>query len=172
MQKQQSQPTERRLIPQLLIPFSLVDQNTKLNLIPEQVASGIYRIKTSEDIDLDVGMKRQYRTGIILNMSKFIDMSPCYGIPEGVQTSVFPRVSLHIRLSSIFDVLVNRGLRVLGPEVLSSEMLDNKELLIYVECIGKEPVRMKAGDEIAELTIEVSPLSIMSLYYPMENSDE
>lgn len=172
MQKESIPSSERRLIPQLLIPFSLVKSDTSINLIPVQVASGIYRIKTSEDINLDLNRYKQCHTGIILNMSKFIDMSPCYGIPEGVLTSVFPRVSLHIRLTSIFDVLVNRGLQVVGPEVLSPEMLENKELLIYVKNSGDKPCCMKAGDEIAELTVELSPLSVMSLLYPSENQNE
>ena len=152
------------IVPQLLIPFSFVNsEKASLNVIPTQIDSGVYRLRSSIEIHIDSGRTVLFHTGIKLDMPQFIDMSPCHGIKPGTSTTVFPRVSIVAQVSSIFDLLVSKGLEVLGPKMLTSNMITEKELVVYIRNINKEMCVIHPGDEIAELTFSVSPLTTLRL---------
>ena len=165
MGKKQELKTEQQLVvPQLLIPFSLVDpEKASLSVIPRQVDDGVYHLRSAIEIHIDVGRTIVFHTGIKLDMPRFIDMSPCTGIPIGTTTSVFPRVSVVAQINSIFDLLVEHGIEVVGPHMLTANMANGRELVVYIKNIGKKMHVVKPGDEIAELTFTLSPLTILRL---------
>lgn len=153
--------TQHLYVPQLQIPYELVNMEGKVNVIPHQIEEGVYRIKTPIEIHIAKGATIKLKTGIKLMMPKYIDASPCRGIPEGVATSVFPRMVLHAHLDSIFDLLVEKGLSVLGPRLMSADDVNGKELVVYLQNLGKEEIVMNAGDEIAVLYYTIMPISTM-----------
>ena len=165
MGKKQELNAELQLVvPQLLIPFTLVDPNkTSLNVIPRQVDTGVYRLRSSIEMHIDIGRTIVFRTGIKLDMPSFIDMSSCTGIPIGTNTSIFPRVSVVAQIQSIFDLLVEHGIEVIGPHTLTANVANGRELVVYIKNIGKKMFVINPGDEIAELTFTVSPLTILRL---------
>ena len=123
----------------------------------------MYRLKVPYGFSLNVGKTILLKMGIKFKFPKFIDMSPCKGILKGYETSVFPRVILHGHIDSIFDKLVNHGIVVLGPRVLSADLINGRELDICVQNIGKSLFTAKPGEEIAELYFTTTPVSTFKL---------
>jgi dUTPase len=103
------------------------------------------------------------KTGIKLHMPKYVDASPCRGVPRGVATTVFPRMVMHAHLDSIFELLVEKGLSVLGPRLMSAEEVNGKELVVYLQNLGKQEFVAKAGDEVATLYYTIMPISTMEM---------
>lgn len=155
--------TVTRYVPQLQIPYALVDYDSPVNIIPRQIEEGIFRIKTPIEIHIAMGDIVKLKTGLKLLMPKYLDVSPCNGVPEGVVTSVFPRVVMHAHLDAIQELLINDGLNVLGPRLLAADETNNKELVIYLQNLGKKEFVAKAGDEIATLYYTIMPISTMTL---------
>ena len=171
--KQNIQEGTQLVVPQLLVPFSLVDpEKASLTVIPRQVDDGIYRLRSSTEIQIDINQTILFRTGIKLNIPKYIDMSECKGIPVGTNTSVFPRVSVVAQINSIFDLMVNHGLEVIGPHVLTANVANGREVVVYIKNIGKKLFVIKPGDEIAELSFTLSPLTILRLNQNSENNHD
>lgn len=163
MGKKQNTGTQL-VVPQLLVPFSLVDPDkASLTVIPRQVDDGIYRLRSATEIHIDIGRTIVFHTGIKLDIPRYIDMSECKGIPIGTNTSVFPRASVVAQINSIFDLMVEHGIEVIGPHVLTANMANGRELVVYIKNIGKKMYVVKPGDEIAELSFTLSPLTILRL---------
>lgn len=155
----------RYYVPQLQIPYSLVDIESLTNVVPRQVEEGIYRLKSPIEVHIACGSMVKLKTGIKLHMPKYVDMSPCTGVPEGATTTVFPRVVMHAHLESIFDLLVSSGLNVLGPKLLSADETNGTELVVYLQNLGNKEFVAKRGDEIATLYFTIMPISAMTLTF-------
>ena len=150
-------------VPQLTIPYSLINIQSPVNVVPRQIEEGIYRIKTPIEIHIAMGDMIKLRTGIKLRMPKYVDTSPCKGVPDGVATSVFPRAVLHAHLDSVFDLLISKGLNVLGPKLISADEANEQELIVYLQNLGKQEFVAKPGDEVATLYFTIMPISVMQL---------
>jgi len=158
-------------VPQLAIPFSVIDPKIANLIIPRQIDLGLFHLRLAKNLDLNIGSYGYCKTGLILHISKFIDMSPCYGIAPNTKTTVFPRVVLQVRIASIYDVIQKHGIKIVAPEILTSDTVNDRELELYVHNIGNKICCMKAGDEIAQLSINFAPLSAMVMV-DMEKKDE
>ncbi len=150
-------------VPTVMVPFELTNKNELINTLPRKINAGTYRLLTPYEMHIDSGRTRLIKTGIKLNVPQYVDVAPYKDVPEGVSVTTFPRTVLHIHISSIFDLLVNHGIEVIGPTVLTSEEVNNKELILYIKNIGKQKYVSHKGDEIAELHFTCSPLINLQL---------
>ena len=149
-------------IPQLAIPYEILNYNG-VSIVPHQIDEGMFRLRTPIDFSLDVKKTMLLKMGIQFKFPKFIDTSPCKGIPKDTETTVFPRAIIHGHIDSIFELLVNHGVTVLGPRVLSADIANGRELDIFIQNNGKKMFTAKAGDEIAEIYFTITPVSIFNL---------
>ena len=154
--------TELLYIPQLSIPYEIINHGGPV-LVPRQVDDGMFRLRTPIGFSLDIGKTILLKMGIKFTFPKYIDVSPCKGIPQGMTTSVFPRTILHGHIDSIFERVVNDGLVVLGPRVISADMVNGRELDVFIQNIGKKMFTAQPGDEIAELYFTTTPISTLKL---------
>ena len=148
-------------IPQLSIPFEITNPMT--SVVPRQIDEGMFRLKTPIGFSLDKGRSILLNMGIKFQFPKFIDTSVCKGLPMGVSTTVFPRCIIHGHVDSIFELLVNHGITVLGPRVLSADIVNGRELDIFIQNNGKKMFTAKPGDEIAEIYFTITPVSTFRL---------
>ena len=149
-------------VPQISIPYEIIRNESSL-LVPHQVDEGMFRIRTPINFSLDSGRTMLLKTGIKFNLPKYIDVSPCHGVRQGDHVVSFPRTIIHGHLDSIFELLVNNGIVVLGPRVLSADMINGRELDIFIQNIGKKMFEIKAGEEIAEIYFTITPISTLRL---------
>lgn len=149
-------------IPQLSIPYEIINHGGP-NIVPQQIDEGMFRLKTPIGFSLDVGKTILLKMGLKFKFPKYIDMSPCKGVPQGVTTTVFPRAIIHGHVDSIFELLVNHGIVVLGPRVLSADIANGRELDICIQNTGKKMFTAKPGDEVAEIYFTITPISTFNL---------
>ena len=156
--------TQRLYVPMLNIPYRIINKSeTTPILVPRQQDEGVFYIKTPIEIHISVGSMVKLKTGLQLNMPQYVDMSPCVGVPEGVSTTVFPRVVMHAHLDSIFELVNKHGVVVLGPRILTAPEANSQELIVYLQNLGTKEFVAKAGDEIALLYFTTMPISTMVL---------
>ena len=156
--------TTSNCVPQLLVvPYSIIDpKNTSLDVVPTKIHDGVYHLRSPHEIHIDSGKLVLFRTGIKLNLPKFIKVSPS-NESDNVEDGWIPIVSVAVHLSSIFNVLLTKGLEVIGPHVLTADMLLTDELVVYIKNISDKMCVVNKGDEIAEMTFVLSPLTCLSL---------
>lgn len=149
-------------IPQLSIPYEITNHANSF-IVPRQIDEGMFRLRTPIGFSLDKGRSILLNMGIKFQFPKFIDTSVCKGIPRGFETSVFPRCIVHGHIDSIFELLVNHGITVLGPRVLSADIANGRELDVFIQNNGKKMFTAKPGDEIAEIYFTITPVSTFRL---------
>ena len=154
--------SQQLFIPQLSIPYEILDHGG-VSVVPKQVDDGMFRLKTPTSFSLDTGKSMLLKMGIKFSFPKYIDTSPCKKIRIDETTTVFPRAVLHGHIDSIFELMVNHGIVVLGPRVISADIANNQEIVVYVQNIGKKMYNAKAGEEIAELYFTITPVSAFNL---------
>ncbi len=149
-------------IPQLCIPYEIINHGGPM-LVPHQMDEGMFRLRTPIGFSLDSGKTILLKMGIKFKFPKFVDISPCRGVHQGEEPTVFPRTIIHGHIDSIFERMVNDGLVVLGPRVLSADIANDRELDIFIQNVGKKMFTANPGDEIAELYFTSTPISTLRL---------
>ena len=149
-----------RLEQKLKIPYEIVKKDGP-SLVPSLVSSGIYRIKTPIDFSLNVGKSMILQMGIKIRLFPTIFLSSDQ-TPSENQLEC-KKATLYAHIDSIFSLVMNHGLIVVGPHVLSAENSNDQELVLCIQNVGNKLVSIKAGAEIAELYFSLAPNVVLNL---------
>ena len=147
--------------PRMTVSYELVKPDLKVPLIPTNVMPGRYQLKTPEYIDVGINGVHTFSTGIRIQMPEFVDVTSLVALNEQNAPDIYPRFRVYGHIRSCFEVVTEKGLMVLGPEIISSN--DTDTLKICVKNISDTTAKVRPGDVIAELSFSVVPDMLLGM---------
>ena len=120
-----------------------------LNVIPTRIDGGMYYLRSPHRISQDIKGTRTISMGIEIKLPECIEMftsSPGVTVP----------MIIHAHIDSLYDVMMEKGIEVLAPKVLSPAYT-GKELKLTIRNIGTKIADIAPGEPIACIYFSVTP---------------
>ena len=127
------------ILQQYPVVFTLVDHDNQ-HCVPTKIDKSMYYLNAPKDIPINFKGERIVDMGIIFTMPEIVTV-----FLKEIGVSI-PMV-LHMHLDSVYDTLVNKGIELVSPKIISPNYAP-KELRICIKNIGEDRITIKAGEPL------------------------
>ena len=130
------------------VAFKLLKPDN-IRIMPTRIDGGMYYLKAPYRISQDTRGMRTISMGIEIKIPE------CFEVFTNKPGVTIPMI-LHAHIDSLYDVLVDKGIEIVAPRILSPSYTQT-ELKLTIRNIGQHVANIERGEPIACLYFTATP---------------